>query len=123
MFHNFRKFLSKYRLPLGIAFLLLASAGIFFAIRSWSRPSPAGEPVPVGVGATTGTEGGIVQETEASRLSVQLSEGKPQPQALETPPVATGEPLSGEQIDAILARLPGLPGRARDEVGPERPCL
>ena len=111
MLQKFRKFLSKYRLPLGLVLLLLASAGIFFAVRSRSRPSSAGEPVPVDVSTTTGTIGESVQETDVSRLSIQLSEGKPQPQALEPLPVATGEPLSVEQIDAILARLPDLPSQ------------
>jgi hypothetical protein len=88
------------------------------------------EPVPIGAGVSTGTGVGSGEEAEPSRLSVQLSEGKPQMQATGSLPVATGEPLSGERIEAILARLPDMPSQpetqsdfrlAAEPIPPPRP--
>ncbi|MEO5887741.1 MAG: Ig-like domain-containing protein, partial [Anaerolineales bacterium] len=42
-------------------------------------------------------------------LSIGLSDGQSQPQTVDTSPIATGEPLSPEEIELILARLPALP--------------
>ncbi|HLO13326.1 MAG TPA: Ig-like domain-containing protein, partial [Anaerolineales bacterium] len=42
-------------------------------------------------------------------LNIELSDGKPQPQTIEALPLATGEPLSSEEIQTILSRLPTLP--------------
>jgi len=43
-----------------------------------------------------------------SPLSIRLSEGQAQPQAIQSIPVATGEPLPESEIEAIFSRLPGL---------------
>jgi hypothetical protein len=42
-------------------------------------------------------------------IHIQLSNGQSQPQTVEVVPLATGEPLSPEEIEAILSRLPDLP--------------
>ncbi len=42
-------------------------------------------------------------------MDVQLSDGQSQPQDVEPMPLATGEPLSQNEIGPILARLPDLP--------------
>ena len=42
-------------------------------------------------------------------FSIRLSEGQQQPQAYQPLPVTTGEPLTVEEVDAILARLADLP--------------
>ena len=43
-----------------------------------------------------------------SEFSILLSEGRPQPQDGETLSLVTGEPLTAEEISAILARLPEI---------------
>src|SRR5688572_23868543 len=42
-------------------------------------------------------------------IDLALSDGQAQPQTVEALPLATGEPLSPKEIEAILARLPDLP--------------
>ena len=42
-------------------------------------------------------------------VSIKLSDGQPQPETVETLATATGEPLSPEEIELILSRLPALP--------------
>jgi uncharacterized protein YfaS (alpha-2-macroglobulin family) len=46
---------------------------------------------------------------ETSLVSIRLSEGKAHPQAAASVPLATGDPLSPQDIQQILARLPNLP--------------
>lgn len=55
--------------------------------------------------------------TGESNLSILLSEGRSQPQAAQAVPVATGEPLSEAEVEAILARLPATTEEPGDQVG------
>ncbi len=123
-----RNLAGKYGLFVGIGLVLLASAGVFFALRGQPRSpveggptaTAGGQPVPIAVGqpgpanpAVPGpTTGEPMPQAQTSPLVIRLSEGKPQPQAAAPLPAATGEPLPAEQVDAILKRLPELPGEA-----------
>jgi len=53
---------------------------------------------------------------EKPGLSITLSEGKNQPEQVEPRTVATGVPLSDEDIKRVLARLPVLTAEPKDEV-------
>ncbi len=82
-----------------------------------NRPAPGGrtQDIPLDGGGTT-TQGGTgSMQTGEERLTISLSEGQPQPQAPQAMHVATGEPLSEEEIEAILSRLPGLVGEPQDQ--------
>jgi len=48
------------------------------------------------------------EQGEKYNMTIELSEGKSQPQTTESNPLATGEPLSAEEIALILSRLPAL---------------
>ncbi len=48
-------------------------------------------------------------ESPNGTFFIRLSEGQQQPQSFEPLPLATGEPLSQEEVDAILDRLSDLP--------------
>src|SRR5512143_2462699 len=101
---------------LGVVFLLLLSGGILFFAKS--RPNP----LMPGTGRSTPTVGdGTLTQTPVSQeskygIDIQLKEGRPQSQAPETLPVATGEPLSAEEIQAILSRLPVLTPEPEEQV-------
>ena len=59
-----------------------------------------------------------------SNLQVSLSMGNARPQPTEPAPIASGEPLSDEEIEQILARLPTQTVEAADQVDfklPEEP--
>ena len=50
-------------------------------------------------------------------LNIQLGEGQPQAQTSANQPVSSGEPLSPEEIEAILNRLPDLPVETNLQTG------
>jgi len=56
------------------------------------------------------------QPGEAYSMSIRLSEGQAQPQTAAIRPVATGEPLTAEELEQILARLPSMPAVPGDQV-------
>ena len=60
--------------------------------------------------------GGGVEGNGDERLLIRLSQGQAELQAAEFLPQATGEPLSDEEIDQILARLPALAVEPEDQV-------
>ena len=74
-----------------------------------NQPSGAGE---------TGISGGLTaMQGQDSPVSIRLSQGQAEPQAVEPRPVATGQPLSADEVAALLARLPKitpLPGDDQD---------
>ncbi len=91
----------------GVLFLLLLSGGILFL--SKSKPevfTPAG--VTSTPGAVKSTPTSSSNQGEKYGINIQLREGRPEVQAPETLPAATGEPLSSGEIETILARLPAL---------------
>ena len=60
--------------------------------------------------------GGALGEGSGEHLLIRLSEGQADLQAAESLPVLVGEPLSDEQIEQILARLPALVVDLDDQV-------
>ena len=67
-------------------------------------------------GAAGGLHGGIRGEAGDDNLVILLSAGQAQPEAVEPVSVAAGEPLSVEEIEQILARLPELITDPQDQV-------
>jgi len=67
-------------------------------------------------GAAVGLRGGAVGEGGDDNLVILLSAGQAQPEAAEPISVAAGEPLSEEEIEQILARLPDLITDPQDQV-------
>jgi len=55
-------------------------------------------------------------QAEPTSVPVQLSEGQSQLQTVEPLPQATGVPLSDEEIDQVLARLPKVTVEPQDQV-------
>ncbi|NPV85088.1 MAG: hypothetical protein HPY45_03650 [Anaerolineae bacterium] len=55
-------------------------------------------------------------EIQETPQPVQLSEGKPQPQEITSLPAASGIPLSEDEIQALLSRLPEIEVEAEDRV-------
>lgn len=58
---------------------------------------------------------------EGGQMDIRLSEGMPQPQGIETPPPAVGEPLSADEIARLLARLPALEADPADQTAFQLP--
>lgn len=63
--------------------------------------------------AKSGEGGNMVSQSQP--VSITLSEGQPQMQPVEPVPLATGEPLTQDEVDQVLARLPALPEQPSDQ--------
>ncbi len=100
--------LSKQHILLLAGVVLAIAAGGILVYSQWSRGARVpGKAVPIPLGADeNGT--GPAASAGTYRIGVQLSEGLPQVQATEPNPQATGEPLSPEEVQQILSRLPEL---------------
>ena len=113
---NIRSFLSQYRIPALVIFVLLVSAGVYLIVGGWPQADSGGQQIPVDTGISTG-QGGISEvETGEPDVSIQLSEGQAQPQTAVPVPQATGEPLTEDEIQQILSRLPALAMQPPDQV-------
>ena len=99
---------SRYLRPILVAAVILAVIGAFLIIRNLF-PGEPGQIIP-SQGGTPGItgEGPDISNGTDSSLSIRLSEGQDQPEAVEPLPLAIGEPLSGDILARILARLPAL---------------
>ncbi|UCC62097.1 MAG: hypothetical protein JSV36_15105, partial [Anaerolineae bacterium] len=108
---------------------LLAAATAAVLWWTWGRFKAEGETIPALVDTSTpGREGpsppevavsyrgGALGEGSDGVLLIRLSEGQAQPQAVEPIAVAAGEPLTDEEIERILARLPALAVEPEDAV-------
>jgi len=88
----------------GIIILVLAG-GIVLLFKRFQPVSPAaGDIIPVVM--NTGQPPADASDTYG--LDIELSDGQSQPQDVEPLPLATGEPLSPEEVQLIYARLPDL---------------
>lgn len=65
-------------------------------------------PIIINVDSPQSSAGNIDGQEDEYRIYIGLSEGQPQPQMMEAVPLATGEPISPEEIELILSRLPAL---------------
>ena len=96
----------KYWLLGSVAILALVgvvvAAGLFISLRNQPAPGGRTQDIPLDNGGTTIQGGTGTMQTGEERLTISLSEGQAQPQAPLAVPVATGEPLSDEEIEAIM---------------------
>ncbi|MFZ6027041.1 MAG: alpha-2-macroglobulin family protein [Chloroflexota bacterium] len=97
--------------------LVLAATGIFWFLRNQPPPPVKnGQNIPR-EGKTTPVTADTMPSTDSDQPIVfQLSEGQAQPAIYEPLPVADGEPLTPEEIQQIVARLPAIPTEAADQV-------
>jgi uncharacterized protein YfaS (alpha-2-macroglobulin family) len=100
---------SKRTLVLG-GILLLVGAGALVLLVKWYQPGilAPGNTTPKPITINAGTPMPPIEQGERYNIDIGLSEGQSQPQAAEALPLATGEPLSPEEIEQILSRLPAL---------------
>jgi hypothetical protein len=106
---NQRNLLRRFGLPLFLAALVLAAAGVYLIIRYIGIGTGPGTIIPGEIDTSGQTEGGLTLPGEgASDFTITLSEGQQQPELAEPLPLATGEPLSTDEIVSIFARLPAL---------------
>ncbi len=107
-------FLQKSFLWITLILLLLSAGGCQFW-QNRQTPTPGGQEIPLNTTTTTDNGGGTTMQGDPTSVPVQLSEGQSQSQTVEPLPQATGVPLSDEEIDQVLARLPGLTVEPQDQ--------
>ena len=100
----------------GIALVILGIAGAagtaYLVGRNLTQPDTPSQSIPSTSGS--GSESGVVSSAQEDGedggpgLKITLSDGGAQPQEVVPLPLATGEPLSLEEINNILLRLPPL---------------
>ncbi len=98
----------------GVLLLVLVSCVLGWRLLQRPHLPNGGQTIPQNQSNNTGstgvtTGGAAAVGSNPTGLALQLSEGKPQPQAAGLLPVATGEPLSPDQTAFLLSRLPTLP--------------
>ncbi len=90
-----------------VGIISLVCVGGLFLLSKFLKPvvsTPGGDAdVPIIVNAVGGNN-----QTEKYSINIELSEGQSQPQTADLQTPAIGDPLSQEEIDLILSRLPAL---------------
>jgi uncharacterized protein YfaS (alpha-2-macroglobulin family) len=124
------EWISRHRVFILVAGVLLTVGVLAAAVAAlvwWNAQSDRveGEPIPVFVDTTAAggkvsevsmaSPGGGTGQSGNESLLIRLSEGREEAQEAVSLPVASGEPLTGEEIAQILARLPALPVEAGDQ--------
>jgi alpha-2-macroglobulin len=111
MDNNIWSTLKRYRFLVagcGVIALLVAAGGGIIAWRLWQRGSSGTQVISVEVDPGASTSGSTAATGEGTPMSVRLSAGEAQPQEVTPMPVSQGDPLTEDELNAILERLPEL---------------
>ena len=91
----------------GVLILVCAAGIVLLAKRFQASPLTPDNSAPITLNTNLNTPS--AEDENKYGIEVALSNGQAQPQIIEAMPFATGEPLSPEEIEQLLARLPDLP--------------
>ena len=106
MANNQKRSLSRYRLPVLVLVIILVGAGVFLVVRNLIVDDKPGHVIPSQVDTPVAPSGDTLTTVDTeTQLLIHLSEGQEQPQVAEPLPVATGEPLSNQDLQRVLARI------------------
>jgi alpha-2-macroglobulin len=93
-----------------VVILLISALLVFKFVVPYFSGTRENTPMPYTIDSGNSAPGeNAAQAGEGRGAEVGLSEGQPQVQTPAPRPVATGEPLTSQEIEAIFARLPDLP--------------
>ena len=95
--------------------LLILACDLPFITSAPNSPTATPGPTSTGTGTSVPSTGLPGKRGEAYNMLIRLSEGQAQLQAYQPLPLATGEPLTADEIAQILARLPVLPAVPGDQ--------
>ncbi|MEI8131826.1 MAG: alpha-2-macroglobulin family protein [Leptolinea sp.] len=109
------QFIGRYRILIISIVAFLAAAGILLTLQNPSQPSESGQQIPVENNKPNDSGGQSTMDDNETSVPVQLSEGQAQPQPTTSASLASTEPLSEDEINQILARLPALPVNPEDQ--------
>jgi len=111
MNERIKKLFSSKRTLVFTGILALTVAGGVFVLQRFQSNKPGGDSnIPVVVDTSVSPT-----STDTFGINIQLSDGKPGAEIVATLPVATGVPLSPEDIQLIYSRLPALTPDPNDQ--------
>jgi len=116
--NSFRARLMTALSVLAIASMLISACDLPFTTRvpgSDSTPIATPKPTTDANGTPVPSSSVPYKPGEAYNMSVRLSEGQAQPQSVEALPLAAGLPLTAEEVEQILSRLPAMPAVPGDQ--------
>lgn len=113
--HAFRTKLLTTMTVLTVVSLLISACDLPFFTTVPTSDMATPEPTSGLTGTSVPSTGSSGKLGEAYNMSIRLSEGQAQPQAFQPLPLATGEPLTADEIDQILSRLPSMPAVPGDQ--------
>ncbi|MFC1997268.1 alpha-2-macroglobulin family protein [Chloroflexota bacterium] len=123
MKNHLRRFWGLYCSSIVVITLLCGGIAGIFVWKYWNRDASEGQVIPPSTSETSSIiEAGLgvpnsgQSEGEGKDSFIHLSEGQAQPHIVEQLPVATGEPLTDEEIQRILSRLPEIDTESDDLV-------
>ncbi len=108
MLQNLRRFFSHYWLAMLIPLVLLVSVAALLIIRNLVPDNSQGQVIPSQIDSSADSGSLSTPVGDDGSPFIRLSAGQPEVQTTETIPVTTGEPLSDQEIEDILVRLPAL---------------
>ncbi len=116
MADRFKSTFRRYGPPVLSIIVPIIVAVVFLRIPIRQFPQTAGQAIhlspvnPIEIGGNTN------MERKLSLISIHLSQGQEQPQEVQPTPQAIGTPLSPQEIERILSRLPTLETEATEQV-------
>jgi uncharacterized protein YfaS (alpha-2-macroglobulin family) len=106
----------RFWLPISIVGILLVAVGAFLILRDRDGDTPGDQVNPPLIDTSTDSvEGGFVSDDGDSVLLISLSEGQAGIDEIEPVPTDPGEPLTEDEIDRIIARLPSFDVEPEDQ--------
>jgi len=131
MRNHLKQFWGLYLSLILVFFVICVGIVGVFAWNTINKDASNGQNIPTSsTGTNSVTDGDAAfassdqGEGRQGSFQVILSEGQAQPQIVETLPVASGEPLTDEEIQRILNRLPNIGSEPDDQVDfkiPDKP--
>ena len=107
----------RFKIPVIVGLVALTAITGFLVLRNFRNNKPPEQVVPIIVDPSAISDPELEElSSPGAFMAIRLSEGQAQPQTFEPMPQATGEPLTAEEIELILARLPELTPEPTDQV-------
>ena len=117
MNHRLFRFIDQHRVLVIVTGIVVVIAGAFLFWQGSQPGKPGVQTLPLqGNGPTTPGSSASQPGGGTLQTSIRLSEGQAQPQAVTPITLVPGTPLSPDEIQQILSRLPVLPVEPSDQV-------
>jgi uncharacterized protein YfaS (alpha-2-macroglobulin family) len=109
--------ISRFKILIIAGLAILTTVIGFLVLRNYQNSQPPEQIIPLVIDPSDISSAGLEEPASLGGfMAIRLSEGQPDPPPVEPLPQATGEPLTTEEIEQILARLPELSSEPTDQL-------